>query len=99
MTNQCNDILAQLRRLTPKLVEKYGITRMGIFGSVATGQADENSDVDIVYDMQIPNLFKAVHLRQELEKALSLPVDIVRYRKEMNPLLKKRIESEGIYVL
>lgn len=99
MTKQCSEILAQLECLTPRLIEKYGITRIGIFGSVATGQAVDGSDIDIVYETKTPNLFKTVHLRQELEKELCAPVDIVRYRRELNPLLKKRIESEGIYVL
>jgi uncharacterized protein len=39
-----------------------------------------------------------VHIKDELESALLLPVDIVRYRETMNPFLKERINQEGIYV-
>ena len=35
---------------------------------------------------------------EELEAILHLPVDIVRYRERMNPLLKARIDREGKYV-
>ena len=36
-----------------------------------------------------PNGFTAVHLKEELELKLHFPVDLVRYRERMNPLLKK----------
>lgn len=36
---------------------KYGVTRLGVFGSVAREEASSASDVDIVVEMQT-NLFK-----------------------------------------
>lgn len=54
--------------------------------------------MDIVYEMSRPNLFTVVHLKEELENVLHCPVDLVRYRERMNPLLKKRIERDGVYV-
>ena len=80
------------------LFEKYGVTRIGIFGSVARDDASQQSDVDIVYEMSRPNLFTVVHLKEELENVLHRPVDLVRYRERMNPLLKKRIERDCVYV-
>ena len=91
-------ILSTLKEITPVLLEKYGVTRIGIFGSVARDDASEQSDVDIVYEMSRPNLFTVVHLKKELENILHCPVDLVRYRERMNPLLKKRIEKDCIYV-
>jgi len=93
-----NIILLALKKITPVLFEKYGVTRIGIFGSVARDDASEQSDVDIVYEMNRPNLFTVVHLKEELEQILHCPVDLVRYRERMNPLLKKRIEKDGVYV-
>lgn len=98
MKPQKNRILSTLKENTPALREKYGVTRIGIFGSVARGDIAEESDVDIVYEMSRPNLFTVVHLKEELERILHFPVDLVRYRERMNPLLKKRIEKEGVYV-
>ena len=97
MTPHKDKILSILRGITPVLLEKYGVTRIGIFGSVARDDASEGSDVDIVYDMRRPNLFTVVHLKEELEHMLHSSVDLVRYRERMNPLLKKRIEKEGVY--
>lgn len=93
-----NKILLALKEIIPVLSEKNGVTRIGIFGSVARDDASEQSDVDIVYEMSRPNLFTVVHLKKELEHVLHCPVDLVRYRDRMNPLLKKRIEKECVYV-
>ncbi len=91
-------ILSILREIAPVLSVRYGVTRIGIFGSVARDDGSEESDVDIVYEMSSPNLFTVVHLKAELENVFHFPVDLVRYRERMNPFLKKRIEKEGVYV-
>ena len=98
MKPEKENILMVLKTISPVLLEKYGVTKIGIFGSVARDQAGESSDVDIVYEMIKPNGFTAVHLKEDLEKKLAYPVDLVRYRERMNPLLKKRIDDEGVYV-
>ncbi|KOH47107.1 nucleotidyltransferase family protein [Sunxiuqinia dokdonensis] len=76
----------------------YGITRIGIFGSVARGEQTEKSDVDIYYEGNPLSLFKIMTLKNELENRLNCTVDIVRLREKMNQVLKKRIQTEGIYV-
>ena len=93
-----NRILDILREAAPDLLAKYGVTRIGIFGSVARNQSTAESDVDIVYEMRRPNLFTVVHLQAELERMLHFPVDLVRLGKRLPPLMKKRIDQEGIYV-
>lgn len=98
MSPHKSKILSALKEITPGLLDKYGVTRIGIFGSVARDDASEQSDVDIVYEMSRPNLFTVVHLKKELESVLHCSVDLVRYRERMNPLLKKRIEKDCIYV-
>ena len=91
-------VLKTLARCKPMLQEKYDVTRLGVFGSVARGEAKEDSDVDIVIQMTRPNLFVAANIKEELETALQCPVDLVRLRKRMNQALKRRIEQEAIYV-
>ena len=88
------EILALLRDFKVRKGKKYGILKMGIFGSVARDQQTESSDVDI----EAQGLFSLSHLKNELEELLGSPVDIIRLRDRMNQLLRKRIEREGIYV-
>lgn len=78
--------------------ERYGIIRLGVFGSFARDEATVLSDVDIVLQTKTPDPYNIVHIKEELEKQLDLPVDIVRFREKMNPYLKQRIEKEAVYV-
>lgn len=96
-TLQRSKVLETLHQLKPLLTERYGVTRLGIFGSVARDQATEVSDVDVVVEMA-PDLFAMVHLKEHLQTVLQVPVDILRYRSTMNPVLKQRIERDAIYV-
>jgi predicted nucleotidyltransferase len=39
-----------------------------------------------------------VHIKDAMEQALHLPVDIVHYQEKMNQFLKQRIDQEAVYV-
>lgn len=91
-------LLSQLEEYKKNNGKKYGILVMGVFGSVARGQANQFSDVDIVVKMQTADPYIIVHMKEELEGQLRMPVDIVRVRDKMNRFLKDRIEKEAIYV-
>ncbi len=90
-------VLSELREHKQEL-EKYGVTRVGIFGSVARGEAREGSDVDVVVELKTPDLFLMVDLKEKLESILGAKVDLIRYRNRMNQFLKKRIDKEALYV-
>ncbi|MFW5751862.1 MAG: nucleotidyltransferase family protein [bacterium] len=92
------DILYKLRIFKQENAGKYGILELGLFGSYSRGEANEESDIDIVINTTEPDIFNIVHIREELENILSKGVDIIRKRKNMNPYLKKRIENETVYV-
>ena len=94
---QRETVLRALNAQKQELSTKYGITRLGIFGSIARDQATEASDVDIVVDMP-PDLFLMVHMKEDLEELLGVPVDLIRLHKHMNAFLKNRIDDEAIYV-
>ncbi len=91
-------VLEVLNRYKSTFLKKYGVTAIGIFGSVARDEAGEDSDIDIVVKMNKPDLFYLVHIKEELQDVCRSKVDIVRYREKMNPYLKKRIDSEAVYV-
>ena len=92
------EIIKVLRDYKREYAEQYGILKIGIFGSVARDEATENSDVDVVVRIAKPDLFLLAGLKYELEERLDRQVDIVTYRENMNQFLKKRIDSEAIYV-
>jgi len=92
------DILSILRRFKQTSAHEYDIKRIGIFGSFARGDAGEDSDVDIVFETDSPNLFRTARMKADLERLLSRPVDVVRFRTNMNQRLKSRISREAKYV-
>lgn len=92
-----DEALAALKSQREILQTKFGVTRLGIFGSVARDEASELSDLDVVVEMA-PDLFMMVHLKEHLQDTLKIPVDIVRYRQNMNSFLKQRIDREAVYV-
>ncbi len=92
------EYLTLLRDYMTKNATKYGITRIGIFGSVARGEQTDESDVDICVETLSPNMFALVHIKEELQNLFGCGVDIVRMRERMDILLKNRIEKEVIYV-
>jgi len=82
----------------PELSRKYGVKRIGLFGSYARGHANQDSDIDIVVELEKPDLFILIGIKQFFEEALGTNVDIVRLRNRMNPALKTRIDRDAIYV-
>ncbi|HQF19567.1 MAG TPA: nucleotidyltransferase domain-containing protein [Bacteroidales bacterium] len=91
-------ILDELRKMKPDFAKRYGVTRLGIFGSLARNEIHDSSDIDVVLEMREPNLFYMVHIKEALEEYFQTPVDVIRYRKLMNKYLKARIDREAVYV-
>ena len=77
---------------------EYHLRALGYFGSCARHTATPESDIDIVFDTDAPNLFRTVMMKQDLEDLLGRPVDVLQLRGLTNPRLKERIEKEAVYV-
>ena len=93
-----NEILHLLSVYKPTAESQYGLTRIGIFGSVARGEQTDESDVDVCYEGKAPSLLTLDLIQTELERMLGSRVDLVRVRDGMNSLLRERIRKEAVYV-
>lgn len=89
---------ALLREFKERHAQEYHLLALGYFGSYARDEATADSDVDVVFDTDAPNLFRTAMLKQDLEEWLGCSVDVVRLREHMNPRLKARILQEAHYV-
>lgn len=92
------DIIRILRNYKKEFADQYNIMTIGIFGSVARDDIEDESDVDIVVSISEPDFFILAGIKDDLEERLNISVDIVSYRDSMNPLLKRRIDNEAVYV-
>jgi predicted nucleotidyltransferase len=93
-----NNYIHLLRKFKQEHANEYGITCMGIFGSVARGEQKEDSDVDIYYEGPVIGLLDPRDLHANLENLLGVPVDLVRKHNYMHPAFLERIMNEIIYV-
>ncbi len=92
------EILEILRTCKKELSAEYGISKIGVFGSVARNEAGMDSDIDIVILINEPDFFMLSAIKSLLEERLLKHVDVVTYRPGMNEFLKRRIDSEAVYV-
>jgi predicted nucleotidyltransferase len=75
---------------------RYGAYNVRIFGSVARGDADEHSDLDVLVDLETGrSLFDLGGLLSELEELLGHSVDVVT-EKGLRDRIRQRVLQEAI---
>lgn len=90
--------IKEIQKKAVPILKEFGVLRSSVFGSVARGESDEKSDVDILIDMpRGTTLFDLVDLRDRLQKQLGKKVDIGTY-KSIKPYLKENILKEQIQI-
>jgi predicted nucleotidyltransferase len=92
-----HDVLATLRNLKPYLYERWGVTELAVFGSVARGDAGIESDVDILFDYDRPLGLEFIALADFLEEKLGFDVDLLS-KKAIRPRIWDFIRDEVRYV-
>lgn len=83
------------------LSNEYGVSRIGIFGSVVKGTMTEESDLDIVVEFNRPIGFKFNNLVEYLENLFDKKVDVITKDGIKNIRIKevaRNIEKNLIYV-
>ena len=92
------DCKEKLTNFKHQFGESFGIIRLGIFGSVARRENTEQSDIDIVVELEKPTLSLMHNLHEALVSLFNCKVDLVRFRKSLRPLLLSNINQDAIYV-
>ena len=91
------EIAARIRAHGRELEERFGIVRIGVFGSFAYGEQTGASDVDLLVEMPEPGGFLFVEAADYMEKLLGREVDFVR-PQGLHPRLKDRVLRDEICV-
>ena len=86
-----------LENLKPELSERFHVSSIGIFGSVARNEMISDSDVDIIVDFDQPIGICFIDLANFLEKQVNRSVDLVSKNGVKQPYFAA-IEKEIIYV-
>ncbi|MFT0751938.1 nucleotidyltransferase family protein [Synechococcus sp. RC10A2] len=79
-----------------QICAKYGARNVRVFGSVARGEADEQSDIDLLVEFE-PNrsLLDHAGLWVELQELLGVKVDVVSAHG-LKPRIRERVLQEAI---
>lgn len=94
-------IIQTLQKEMPYFTTKYGVKRIGLFGSFAKGIQTENSDVDVFVEFERPIGLKFMEFGDYLEKLLGKKTDILTPAGIKSIRLKhiaRDIEENIIYV-
>ncbi len=91
------DIEKKLNELKPLIQKKFFVKRIGYFGSFATGDQTENSDIDVLVEFSQPLGWEFFDLSDLLEKELERKIDLVSI-KALKPQLRDDILSQVRYV-
>ncbi len=94
-----NKDIEDIKRKILPILKRYGVKRVGLFGSFVRGEIRKDSDIDILVkiDKDI-SLLDFVGLKLEIEEALGKKVDLVEY-DTIKPILKERILNEQVIIL
>jgi hypothetical protein len=90
------ELLKAKREEILRVCAKYGARNVRVFGSIARREADEESDVDFLVDMEAGrSLFDLGGLQYELEQLLGRPVDVVTERG-LKARIRERVLQEAV---
>lgn len=92
------DCIEKLSAFKREFGRQYGITKLGIFGSVARQENTEDSDINIVVEVEKPTLSLMYELKEMLKSLFKCEVDLVRFRSTLRPLFRSNILNDVVYV-
>ncbi len=95
------EILQKLKENQSYLSSKYGLKRIGIFGSYAKGTQIETSDIDIIVEFNRPIGLEFVEFTEYLENLLEKKIDVltnVGVEQIRNSKIVQQIKETIIYV-
>jgi predicted nucleotidyltransferase len=91
--------IEEIKQKILPVLRRHGVKKAGIFGSIVRGEAREDSDIDILVEIESDiSLLDFVGLKLEIEEALGRKIDLVEY-STIKPLLRERIMGEQVAIL
>jgi uncharacterized protein len=91
------DIESKLQKLKPVLSDKFHVSRIGYFGSYATGSQTGKSDLDLLVEFSQPIGWEFFTLEKFLEQEFGLSIDLVT-KDALKERIKRPILNQVKYV-
>jgi uncharacterized protein len=93
-----NEILSILKKEMPYLKEEFKVSEVGLFGSYIRGEADSDSDIDILISFsQTPGFIKFMRLEEYLSGCFNgIKVDLV-VKNSLKRNIGEEILNEAVF--
>lgn len=91
------ELLRKNREEIYKIAEKYGVSNIRVFGSVARGEDTKKSDIDLLVDINYKRYgsgFARIDFKDNIEKFLRIETDILT-EKSLNPYIRDQVLKEA----
>ncbi len=79
------------------LLRRYGVKKIGLFGSYVKGEQKEDSDIDFLVEVEGISLLDFIALEFKLSEILGKKIDLVSI-KALKPYIKPYILKEVEYI-
>ena len=88
----------ELKKIVEPIAKEYGVSKVYLFGSIARGDYDEESDYDFCIDRgEIDCVFRLSAFYRDLNNAIGYDIDLVTTKgAERRPEFLKTIMKEGV---
>ena len=94
--SKLKEIVTEKRHEILRIAARHGAHNVRIFGSVARGEADEQSDIDLLVEFERGrSLLDHAALLLELQETLGVSVDVVSDRG-IKPRIRERVLREAV---
>jgi len=95
-----NEIIEELKSIKQELHDKFSVDKLGLFGSYANNEANEDSDLDVLIEFmgEKNDIYRIKkEIKAFLEGKFGMKVDLAR-EKYLKPYFKEEILKQVIYV-
>ncbi|MEE9614759.1 MAG: nucleotidyltransferase family protein [Thermodesulfobacteriota bacterium] len=94
-----SDQITKIKERLAGVLERNGVKKAALFGSIARGEATGESDIDLLVEFEgRKSLLDLSGLKLDVEDALGRKADVLTYGS-LHPLLRDRILEEQVVIL
>jgi len=91
--------IQEIKETITPILQRYGVIKAAIFGSLAKGETKTASDVDILVEIKSDiSLLDFIGIKLEIEEAIKMKVDLVEY-DTIKSIIKEKILAEQVVIL
>ncbi len=90
------DVISIIKDNRKAIHRRFGVKRIGVFGSYARGEGREASDIDVLVEFREPTFKHFMGLVFYLEELLGRPVDLVTV-KALSPYIAPMVKKEVVW--